>query len=222
MLRDSWLIAAKDLRVELRSRVSLNQVLPFAVLVLMLFAFAIDPDRGLLARVTPGLFWVAVLLSALLALQRSFTVEAAPGVIDRLRNSKLDPAAIFLGKTTALAIQLLILEGLLCAGVVVMYDTELQSAALLMLTCAIATVGLAAAGTLYGALTMGLHVRETLLPLLVLPVVAPVLLAATRAWESGIAGATSEAWPWVQLLGAFALIYLSFGAIAFGALLEEA
>ena len=89
MLHDAWLIARKDLKLEIRSRVALNQVVPFALLVLVLFAFALDPDRGLLEKATPGLYWIAVLFSGLLAMQRSFAVEAADGVSDALRLSGL-------------------------------------------------------------------------------------------------------------------------------------
>ena len=85
----------------------------------------------------------------------------------------------------------------------------------------LATIGLAAAGTLYGALAAGLRVRETLLPLLLLPVVAPVLLAATRASEAALGGTTGDGWPWVRLLAVFAVIYVAFGVVAFGPLLEE-
>ncbi|MEA2685706.1 MAG: heme exporter protein, partial [Actinomycetota bacterium] len=66
MWRDAALVAGKDLRIEARSRVGVNQVVPFALLVLVLFAFALDSDRGTLAKVGPGLFWVAVMFSALL------------------------------------------------------------------------------------------------------------------------------------------------------------
>jgi heme exporter protein B len=83
-------------------------------------------------------------------------------------------------------------------------------------------VGLAAAGTVYGALAAGLRVRETLLPLLLLPVVAPVLLAATRAWEAALAGTPGDGGPWLELLGVFAVVYVTVGVIAFGPLLEDA
>src|SRR5438094_4738607 len=116
MWRDATLVAGKDLRIEARSRVATNQVAPFAVLVLVLFAFALDPDRGVLRRASAGLFWVAVLFSALLAVQRSFAVEAADGGRDGLRLSGLDPAGIFLGKAGAVAAELAALEALLAAG----------------------------------------------------------------------------------------------------------
>src|SRR5213594_3371279 len=116
VFRDAALVAGKDLRIEARSRVATNQVAPFAVLVLILFAFALDPDRGVLARAAAGLFWLAVLFSALLAIQ------AADGARDGLRLSGLDPAGIFLGKAGAVAAQLAALEVLLGVGVVVLYD----------------------------------------------------------------------------------------------------
>jgi len=222
MWRDALLVAGKDLRVELRSRVATNQVAPFALAVLVLFAFALDPNRGLLARATAGLFWVAVLLCTLLAVQRSFAMEAADSARDGLRLSGLDPAGIFLGKAAAVLVQLLVLEALLAVGIVILYGSHLHGALLLLGSSSAATVGLAAAGTVYGMLAAGLRVRETLLPLLLLPVVAPVLLAATRSWEAALSGATAEGNPWLQLLGVFAVVYLSVGVVAFGPLLEDA
>ncbi|HEV3225894.1 MAG TPA: heme exporter protein CcmB [Acidimicrobiales bacterium] len=221
MFHDAAVIAGKDLRLEWRSRVTTNQVAPFALLVLILFAFALDPDRGILSRATAGLFWVAVLFSGLLALQRAFAVEAVDGNRDGLRLSGLDPAGIFLGKAVAVALELLALEVVLGAGVAVMYGTTLRGWFLLIVTCLVATTGVAAAGSLYGVLAAGLRVRETLLPLLLLPILAPVLLGATRSFEAALAGAPSDGWPWVELLAAFAAIYVVFGVIAFGSLLEE-
>ena len=198
MWRDAAVMAGKDLRIEVRSRVATNQVAPFALLVLVLFAFALDPDRGVLAR-----------------------AAATDGARDSLRLSGLDPAAIFLGKAGAIAAELAMLEVLLGAGVVVLYGRALHGPVLLVATCVLATIGLAAVGTVYGALAAGLRVRETLLPLLLLPVVAPVLLAATRASEAALGGSPGDGWPWVRLLGVFAVIYVAFGVVAFGPLLEE-
>ncbi len=221
MIRDALLVAGKDLRLEARSRVAINQVLPFALLVLVLFAFALDPDRGLLEKATPGLYWVAVLFSGLLALQRSFAVESADGNRDALRLSGLDPAGIYLGKVLAVSVQLLVLEVLLLVGVAVLYSTHLGGWLLLASTVVVATAGIAAAGTLYGVVAAGLRVRETLLPLLLLPVLAPVLIGSTRAFEAALAGTPSEGWPWVGLMGVFAVLYIVAGVLGFGPLLEE-
>jgi heme exporter protein B len=220
--REAWLVTAKDLRIEARSRVALQQILPFGLVVLLLFAFALDPDRGALTRAAAGLFWVTVLLAALLAVSRSFAIEAENGARDGLRLSGLDGPAVFLGKAAAIALELLVLEVLLALGVVVLYGIALGAVVPLALATVAATVGVAATGTLYGVLAAGLRMRETLVPLLLLPVLVPVLLGATRAWEAAIDGAPSEAWRWVGLLGVFALLFTTIGMLAFGPLLEEA
>jgi heme exporter protein B len=215
------LVAVKDLRVEARSRVGLNQVAPFAVLVLILFAFALDPDSGVLDKATPGLFWVAVLLCGLLSIQRAFAIEAVDGNRDALLLSGLDPAGIFLGKALAVAAELAVIEVVLGVGVLVLYGGHATGWLLLVTTCVAATAGIAAAGTIYGVLAAGLRVRETLLPLLLLPVLAPVLIASTRAFQYARDGTSHSGWPWVGLLGVFAAVYTVFGAFGFGSLLEE-
>ena len=215
------LIAIKDLRIERRGRVLTNQVLPFALIVMVMFAFALDSD-AVLERVAPGLVWLATLFSTLFVIARSFAVESADGALDQLRTSGAPSAGIFLGKALALMAQLLVLV----VAAVVLYRADIsgQGGVLLVTTALAATGGLAAVGTLYGGLSAGAKGRETLLPLLVLPVVAPVLIGATRATESafGTNGiAVSEGWPWLGLLVVFAVLFSVTGAIAFGSLLDE-
>jgi heme exporter protein B len=223
MWRDGLLVAGKDLRIEARSKVALSQVAPFGVVALGLFAFALGPDRGPMVKGAPGLFWVAVLFTTVLAVQRSVSVEATDGARDGLRLSGLDPAGLFLGKMAAVAVQLLVLELVLGVGVVLMYGARVATLWLIVVACLLGTVGLAAAGTLYGALSAGLRVRETLLPFLLLPVVVPVLLAGTRIWQAGLSGGTpGDAYPWIRLLVAFDAIYLALGVVAYGPIQESA
>jgi heme exporter protein B len=117
---------------------------------------------------------------------------------------------------------LALLEVILGAGVALFYNTDLHDPLLLVAAAVAATLGLAAAGTLYGALASGLRVRETLLPLLLLPIVAPVLIGATRAWEAALGSGLDSGWRWVALLGVFAAVYGVFGSLAFGPLMEDA
>ena len=233
-------VAGKDLRIERRSRVVTNQVLPFAAVTMVMFAFALD-SRGVsgtdasgdtrttdvLELVAPGLVWLATLFSLLVLVQRAFAVESDDGALDALRVAGVDPAAIYWGKALALAVQLAALEVILLVAAVLLYGADVRAGgiALLVVTLVLATVGLACVGTLYGGLTAGLTGRETLLPLLVLPVVAPVLIGATRAVESALGTdgvALSEGWPWVGLLAVFAAAFGVGGALAFGPLIEEA
>ena len=224
--RIARLVAAKDLRIELRSRVLTNQVLPFAGVTMVMFAFALDAS-DVLERVAPGLVWLATLFSLLVLVQRSFSIESDDGALDALRVAGVDPVAIYWGKSMALAAQLAVLEVVLLIAAVLLYGADVPpgGVVLLVTTLLTATCGLACVGTLYGGLTAGFTGRETLLPLLVLPVVAPVLIGATRAVESalGTGGvALSEGWPWIGLLSVFAVAFGAGGALAFGPLIEEA
>jgi len=221
ILRDARLVAGKDLRLEWRSRVTVSQLLPFALLVLVLFAFALDPDRSVLRDAAPGLFWLAVLFSTLLAIQRAFAVETVDGIVDALRISGLDPAGIFLGKAAGIALHLLVVEVALGVGVTVMYGASPSGPLLVVASAVAATVGLAAAGAIYGVLAAGLRVRDTLLPILWLPVVAPLLIGATQAFDAAYEQTSGAGWRWCGLLAAFALLYAAIGIFAFEPLLEE-
>jgi len=223
--RIARLVAAKDLRVEWRSRVVVNQVLPFAALVMVMFAFALDNDQ-VLTRVAPGLVWLATMFSLLVIVQRAFAVETADGALDALQVAGVRPGGIFLGKAMALAAQLAVLELVLLGAAVVLYKAEVVASGIVLLvtTYVAATTGLAFVGTLYGGLAAGAKGRETLLPLLMLPVVAPVLIGATRATEAalGTENATpSDGWPWIGLLTLFAVVFGVGGALAFGSLIDE-
>ena len=218
-------VAAKDLRIELRSRVVTNQVVPFAGLVMVMFAFALDNDT-VLERVSGGLIWLATLFSLFILVQRSFAIDTADGALDSLRVAGVSPAGIFVGKAITLMIELLLLELTLTAAAIVLYRVDLRPSSLVLLvTCMVcATAGLAFVGTLYGGLAAGNRGRETLLPLLLLPVVAPVLIGATKATEAAfrINGvSTIDGWPWIGLLAVFAVVFCVGGLSAFGALIEE-
>ena len=103
--RIARLVASKDLRIERRSRVVVNQVLPFAAVTMLMFAFALD-TTNVLERVAPGLVWLATLFSLLVLVQRAFAIEADDGALDALRVAGVDPVDIYWGKAMALAAQL--------------------------------------------------------------------------------------------------------------------
>jgi heme exporter protein B len=221
MFADALLVARKDLAIEWRSRVVTNQIAPFTVLILVLFGFALDADTQTLRDTAPGLFWIAVLLVALLAIQRAVRVETDDGAHHRLLLSSIDPASIFLGKAMALFAQLLALEVLLLASVLILFNSSVDRPALAICTAVVATAGISSAGTLYGVLAVGSGVRETLLPILLLPVLAPVLISATRAFGDAFDRVDVDGWAWLGMLGVFAVIYTLFGLLAYGALLED-
>lgn len=192
---------------------------------MVMFAFALDND-SVLERVSGGLIWLATMFSMFILVQRSFAIDTADGALDSLRVAGVNPSGIFLGKALTLMIELLLLEVTLTVAAIVLYRVDLRPSSLVVLvTCmACATAGLAFVGTLYGGLAAATHGRETLMPLLLLPVVAPVLIGATKATEAafGINGAAiSDGWPWIGLLAVFAVVFGVVGLSAFGPLIEE-
>lgn len=215
------LIAEKDLRIEMAARVATSQVVPFAGIVLLMFAFAADPDRSALRSVAPGMFWTAVVLAAVLAASRSATIETENGARDGLRLSGADPAAIFLGKSIAILAELLVLEAVLLLGLIAVYGFRIEHPLVLLGSAAAASAGIAAVDVLYATLTASTPVRDTLLPLLTLPLLAPVALGGTRAWTAAAQSGPTDGGRWVQLLAVFACVFLSFGVAAYDALLED-
>ena len=218
------LIAKRDLLVEWRSRIALNQVYPFAGIVMVMFGFAID-NTSLMERIAPGLVVLATMFSLLVLVQRSFAVETEDGALDALRTAGVSSTALFWGKSIALAAQLAVLEAILVLLAVLLYGSTIRPSGviLLLLTWVAGTWGLATVGTLYGGLAAGARGRETLLPLLLLPVVAPVLIGATRAVEAalGARGSVDDGWPWMGLVAVFAAVFCAGGTLAFGPLIDE-
>ena len=224
-MRTARVIARKDVTIEWRARVLLNQVLPFAALVMVMFAFALDGD-DVLQRAASGLAWMATVLSMFVVVSRSFHVDTEDAALDAMLVAGIDMRGVFLGKSFALFVQLLVMNVMLVALSLLLYHVSLTPASVALLACVVvtATAGLSFVGVLYGGLAALAKGRETLLPLLVLPVVAPVVIGAARATESayGTGGArVGEGWPWVGLLVVFAVAFAIAGLLSFPSLVEE-
>lgn len=221
MLAEVLLVAGKDLRIERRSKIALNQVAPFAILIVVLFGFALNADRSALTTFTPGLYWMTTMLASILAVHRSVAVEAGEGASEGLLLSGLRPASIFLGKAAALISQILLVSIVLLGAVVIFYDARIDNGVLLVTSLFAAVIGVGAAGTLYGALLGAQRARETVLPILLLPVLAPVLIAATRAFGDAMGTVATDGWAWTALLFSFAVLYAAMGVVSHGVLMEE-
>ncbi|MEI6700200.1 MAG: heme exporter protein CcmB [Actinomycetota bacterium] len=221
MLRDAWAVFVKDLRIEAVSRVGLWQVLPFAVIALLLFAFALGPSHQVLASGAAGVKWVGVVFAVFLIVGRSQSIETGAGIAESQRLAGIDPAGVFLGKAAAVAVQLLAVEALLGVGARLLLDYHCARWWLVVVSSLLATIGLAAAGTLYGALVGATRARETLLPMLVLPVLVPVLIAVVRLWQAAGVSEGQGLAGWLSILGTFAVIYTSAGILFYGQVQEH-
>jgi heme exporter protein B len=219
----AWSIARKDARAELRGRQATVSTLFFAALVLLLFGFALGPDARRLTDAAPGLLWLAIVFGSLLSVARLHQLEIEDGALEELARYPVERYAIYLGKTLAGLAAVLVLGGVLLPVVAILYGISLSSAwPALVATVVLGAVGLAAVGTFYAGVTVRMAAREVMLPLLMLPVVAPLLLAAVKATTAALAGnPLGDLGAWLQLLAAFDLVMIVAGAATYGYLLEE-
>jgi heme exporter protein B len=216
-------IARKDALSELRGRHATVSTLFFAALVLLLFGFALGPDSRRLTEAAPGLLWLAIIFAGLLAVGRLHLVETEDGALEQLALYPIERRAIYVGKALAGSAAMLVLGGVLLPAVAILYGIDLTAAALpLLATLVLGTVGFAAVGTFYAGLTVRMRAREVMLPLLMLPVVAPLLLAAVQATGAALAGDPfGELASWLQLLVVFDVVMIIAGAATYRFLLEE-
>lgn len=220
--RRAWIVLWKDVMVEARSKETLNALVFFALLLLFVFQFALGPDRERLGGVLPGLLWLGFLLSGLLALGRTFLVERENDCWEALLLAPGDKSAIYLGKLAGNLVLMFLVEAFIVALFVVFFDVALGAALpSLALVIALGTVGLAAMGTLFSAMTANVRARELLFPVLLLPVEVPVLLATVRATEAALAGeGLGGVTHWLGLLAAADVIYVVVGVLTFDFVLE--
>ncbi|HZD79535.1 MAG TPA: heme exporter protein CcmB [Actinomycetota bacterium] len=222
LLRQALLVGSKDLRIELRGRHATGAAAPFVATVLLSFGLALGPGRSLLRQTAPGLLWLAVLFASTMAFRSSYRAETEDGAIDSLVLSPVDDAAVFLGKAAAVSVELLALEALVLALAAGLFDLSLVGQPLVLLAAVgLGTVGLSLVGSLFGIVAESSATGEGLLPLLVLPLATPVLLAGVRATAMATSGHGAEAGSWLGLLLAFDLCFAAVGVLAFGALMEE-
>jgi heme exporter protein B len=219
----AWIVLWKDLVTERRSKESLNAVAFFALVLLLLFEFALGADRERLVAALPGLLWLGFILAGLLGLGRSFLAERENDCWEGLLLTPGDKSAIYLGKLAGNILLMLAVEALLLALFGIFYNVDLWGALpALAGVSVLGTLGLAAVGTLFAAITAQVRARELLFPLLLLPVQVPVLVATVRATEAVLGGQSlREVGHWLKLLAAADVIYLVVGLLTFEFILES-
>ena len=141
--------------------------------------------------------------------------------MDRLLLSRISPASIYIGKTIALYVQLIILEVGLFIVMLVLFDMSVDNYPLIVASTILTTLAISSSGTLYGVIASGVGVRETLLPVLFLPVLAPAVIGATRAYGDAFGRVNADGWAWLGLLSVIAIVYTLIGMLTYGKLLEE-
>lgn len=221
-VRQLLTIAGKDLRLELRSRERLVSMMTFAVLVAVVFSFSLDPAveaRG----VAGAMLWVTILFAGMLGLGRSFALEREQDAMMGILLAPIDRGALFLGKLIANLALLLATE----VAVFVVYALFFQlsywkTLGSVIVVVVLASVGFMILGTLFSAMAVGTRLGETLLPVLILPLLMPVVIYAASSTQRLIVGRPfAEVVGSVRVLVVFDLIFLIVSILLFGAVVEE-
>jgi heme exporter protein B len=220
--RAAAIIVAKEVRAEFRARELLNTTLIFALVVVVIFSFAFDPTAAEARRFGPGLLWIALLFAGSLMLQPSFAREHANDTLDALCLAPVSPFAILLGKIAANFVFLTACEVLLLPVFAVLYNVALLPVlGRLVLVLALGTFGLTITGTVFSAVAAQARMRELLLPLLLLPVLVPLLLAAVEATAGLLADTPELQRTWLEVLIGFDVIFFTASWLLSDFLLQE-
>lgn len=202
-----WTHLKKDLQLEWRSRDSINGMLFFSLLVVVVFSLAFDPTKEMSREIAGGILWVALLFAATTALNQSWTRELKNHVLEAQRMSSAPASALFLGKALANLVFVTLVELVLAPMFIVFYNLHaLGQAWLLWIVMPLGTWALVCNGTFFAALGLRTRNRELLLPLILFPVSIPALLGMIEATTAILSGEFDPGL-WIRLLVAYNLAF---------------
>lgn len=220
-LRAVGAIAWKDLAAELRSRELLSAMLVFALLVILIFNFALELDVKTRATITSGVLWVTFAFAGTLGLNRSMAVEKDRGCLDGLLLAPVDRSAIYFGKVISNLAFMLIVEAIVLPVYSILYNTNLINAGLVGVIL-LGSIGYVAVGTLLSSMAVQTRTRDVMLPILLFPVIVPVLVAAVKASSGFLQGLPmDEILPWLNLLVVYDVIFTAIAFMVFDYVVEE-
>jgi heme exporter protein B len=211
----------KDLAAELRSRELLSAMLVFALLVILIFNFALELDPGTRRVATAGILWATFAFAGTLGLNRSMAVEKDRGCLDGLLLAPVDRSAIYFGKTISNLAFMLIIEVVVLPVYSVLYNTNLFNPGLIVVIL-LGSVGYVAVGTLLSSMAVQTRTRDVMLPILLFPVVIPILIAAVKASSGFLQGmALTDIMPYINLLIVYDVIFIAAAYMVFDYVVEE-
>jgi heme exporter protein B len=217
------IIAAKDIRAELRSRTALISALVFAALVLVIFNFARDPTALSATDLAPSALWVTFALASMVALNRAFTIEQENGAFDGLLVAPVSREAIFLGKLLANLAFVGAVELVTLPLFTLFFNVSLWAVLPGILgVAALSTVGFVAVGTIFAAMAVRTRFAELMLPVLLLPFMVPPLMGAVQVTARLLAGRPlSELLGWLRLLALYDVVFVTLCTLVFSAVVDE-
>lgn len=222
-LRTALAVAGKDIRIEIRSRTALVSATAFAALVLIIFNYARDPGAVSREVLAPSVLWITFAFAGVIALNRSFALEAENDALDGLLLAPASRSAIYLGKYLANLAFVLAVEGVTLPLFILFYDVPLSGAfRVIILAAVLATVGWVAVGTLFAAIAVRTRLAELMLPLLVLPFLVPPVSWGVQVTARLLTGRpANEIVGWLRMLALYDLVFLTLCLLLFPMLMDE-
>ncbi len=222
-LAQSWLIYRKDMVVEYRTRERVVTMFVFSLIVMVIFNFAFNTGPNVVERVVPGMIWVAFAFAGMLSASRSFAPEKDRGTFDGLLLAPIDRGSIFLGKLLG-NITLIGLVQLAVLPLFVLFFnmTILPYLSKLLVVFFLGTVGFSSIATLFAAVAVNTRMRDVMLPVLLLPVASPVLIALVETTRTTFEGGDwQDMTNWIRLLSVFTVVFLVASVMLFEYIVEE-
>jgi heme exporter protein B len=211
----------KDLAAEMRSREMLSAMLVFALLVMLIFNFALEMEVKTRAAVSSGVLWVTFAFAGTLGLNRSMAMEKDRGCLDGLLLTPVDRSAIYFGKALGNLIFMFVVEAVVLPLYFVFFSVNVFHPGLLLVVL-LGSVGYSAVGTLLASMAVQTRTRDILLPILLFPLALPVLIAAVKASGGYLAGSPlQEIWPWLNILIVYDVIFIAAAFMVFDYIVEE-
>ena len=220
-LRKVFAIVWKDVRAELRTKDILSSMLVFAALAVVIFQIAFDLRADNARLVLPGVVWIAITFSGVLGLNRSFILEQDRGSMEGLLLAPMDRSVIYFGKLIGNLLFIFAVELVLLPLASIFFNVWIVTPSILLVVF-LGTIGFAAVGTLFAALSVNTRAREVMLPILLFPIMVPVLIAGVRAMGALLDGETlKDVAQWLRLLVAYDVIFIAAAFLLFDFVVEE-
>ena len=216
-----WAILWKDLLLELRTKERVSSLLVLALLIILVFVFALTPEQLHQPAFGSALLWVALVFAGMLSIHRAFILEQERNCFAGLLLCPIDPGQVFFAKFLSNVCFLAIVEAVVAPLTLALLGLPFSVSLLglpLVLLCGI--VGFSALGTLCAAIAVRTRAREIILPLMLLPLLVPLFIAAVNVTGALLAG---EVWTgtWFRILVAFDVIFVVVGWLTFGFVVQE-
>jgi heme exporter protein B len=216
-----WALLWKDVRLELRTKERISSLFVLALLIVLVFVFALSPEQVRHPEVSAALLWVALLFAGMLSVQRAFLIEQERGCFSGLLLCPFDPGTIFLAKLLGNVLFLALVQAVVAPLTLLLLEVQFSWSFLaLPLVLLLGIIGFSALGTLFAAIAVRTRAREVLLPVMLLPLLIPLLIAAVKVTGAILTGAEWSG-VWFRVLLAFDVIFVVTGWLIFAQVVQE-